>query len=121
MIETSTRENSYIVFSTNTPILSEFEVKQLEGCYKGTREVSFIANANDFIHLDRCAQFSGQESILVLGPANHANIRPATLHFLDGSLPEALGYMYPVTEEQALREDAWTRDGNQYYVARHNR
>lgn len=106
--------------------------KPLLGRYGNVNEQCLIFNAKDFgwgsfggggawrLMLD------GQESVLVLGPmASATDHRPATLHYLDGRLPEFLGYFVPLDDDectpQALAKlDAYTYDPSTdtYYVCR---
>lgn len=93
--------------------------KQLGGCYKGTREVSFLAPSSEWHAARTLALNFNQESVLLLGPKRHRDAhRPAILHYLDDRLPEPLGYFVPVSREFALAREAWTYDpaDDQYYV-----
>jgi hypothetical protein len=91
--------------------------KSLNGCYKGQTEDSFIINAKDFRKVAVWTQ--NQESILLLGPCNARDQRPAMLLYQDGG-QEFLGWLRSVPANQALSSDAWTYDPTQdaYFVCR---
>ena len=121
---------SYIVFSGEPSRIRNFfasnpdiGARELVGCYKGTRERSYICNATHFAALQIGRVLYGEESVLVLGPINGAGgTRPATLHFLDAEcIPVSLGYFVEVSREEAQREEAWTYDpdSGKFYVCRH--
>ena len=120
---TTTADESYIIFSTHNSVAltgMNLELKPLMGSYKGTIEASWIINARHYDEIDNATILGEQESILILGPINGAGgTRPATLHYLDGRLPESLGYFIEVPEGEALASDAWTLDGDTYYVCKH--
>jgi hypothetical protein len=131
---------SYVIFSSFDPApaveaaLRAYGVpaKALAGCYQGQHESAWIVNARDWPVVRRDWLTAGQESVLVLGPLNGAHgTRPATLHYLNGRLPEALGYFVPVSPSDARDETGWTYEpatygddgallrSGQFYVCRH--
>lgn len=121
----------YVIFSIDgeglTATRQVFEatigvnVKPVEGCYKGKLEHSWIANARDWAAIAASGFLDAQESVLHLGPWSNGG-RPATLHFSfasgDGigapSVP--LGQFRQTAKDYALTQDAWTRDGTDFYI-----
>ena len=128
--------NSYVVFasqygeSTIARYLRNLgaSYKAIQGCYKGETEQAYIVNLSRYTATEKLTL--DQESVLVLGPVERVSFvganglrqsgaRPATLHFLKGRLPESLGYLIPVSEEEAKAQDAWSFSDGQYYICRH--
>ena len=93
----------------------------LIGCYKGEREVSFIAYACDFWAVAYEGGWArGQESILFV---TECNKQYATLLFLADGRTEALGSLKSVSKAEALAQDAWSynpRTGNYFIAAKGN-
>lgn len=118
--------NSYVIFATHHPgklFKSLIQVKTLDGCCKGRKEVSYICNTKDWQHLADAGILDGQESVLVLGPwqGNCEGARPATMHFRSPCiLPTNLGYFREAPQDVALLQDGWTKDGDTYYICEHN-
>lgn len=98
--------------------------KQLIGCYKGQKEISFLIRRDDFQDnpVGLRAWLDGQESILVLSAQepHRRGQRTAHLTYLANGAKEELGYWTAVSRTDALTQDAWTYDPafEQYYVVR---
>jgi hypothetical protein len=95
--------------------------RRVQGRYKGLTETSYISGAEHFHSVRYAPQMHGQESILVLGEQRRSDRpRPAMLHYLDGRLPEPLGYFCPVSGDYIRKEkpDGYTYDlrDDQFYV-----
>lgn len=132
---------SFVIFAsqlftlavTGTLRRADVPYKILQGFYKGEHETSYLISAEHFDEVDNAAILGRQESVLVLGPIERVRFkispdgltndgaRPATLHFLDGSLPVNLGYFVPCAKEDAEKADGFTLDNStgQYYLCRH--
>ena len=100
---------------------SNIGYKSCIGAYKGEKEDSWMVNAEHFKpQSDLNYLLKNQESVLVVGPwqGGSRGKRSATLHYLNGSLPVALGALEPASKEEALEQDNWTLDieNNQYWV-----
>jgi len=94
----------------------------VSGSYKGVEEVSYLLNVDDgggLLPADNVSigRAFGQESILWLGPTNRFGRRIATLYYTDGR-SEAIGLFGAAPEEVAKAQDAWTFDGEYYYIVR---
>lgn len=126
----ATSAETYIIFSTDhperfmiLPLALNSGVKKLQGAYKSKTERAYICNAKHWHVLVESGVLAGQESVLVLGPweGNCTGARPAALHFLGGgTLPINLGYFRETPKAQALASDAWTKDGDKYFICQHN-
>lgn len=108
----------YAQFRENYP-----NAKEVQGCYNGAREVSWVVPVAIYTDMLRCGYLDTQESVLVLGPKPRFSAhRPATLYYLDERLPKNLGYFVPQDDDfDPSSVDAWTfdpRDGT-YYVCEH--
>lgn len=95
--------------------------KPVHGRYKGKSETSYVSGSEHFHTIRYAPQMEGQESILVIGAKpSHDLPRPAMLHYLDGRLPEPLGFFCPVSGEYIRKErpDGMTYDPqeDQHYV-----
>ena len=122
--------NKYIVFAVyvkdgpcvlNAMVKHGINYKTAQGYYKGTLETVFIVNAGQFDLVFKYLWWAilTQESILHLGPVDRKqDARPAILEYMNTTRPPLfLGYFYAVSQTTALAEDAWTKDGDQFYVA----
>lgn len=91
--------------------------KQLEGCYKDQREVSFLVDAGRVQEVR--AHWVKQECILILSTPDARNRCLATLEYADGR-QEVIGVFRPVPKDEALWQDAWTYDPQQgvYFAVR---
>lgn len=95
--------------------------KLLKGSYKGHREISFIANLNDY---DRILPFlKEQESILILDRYNSEDVPRAELRNIATGKTTSLGRFVPASRSYALSRDSWTYDplDGQYYVSTRKR
>lgn len=120
--KTDISNEKYVIFASHYPvmtvkgILNLFNVgfKELEGRYNNVDETSFIVNMRDkeLIH-DLIAE---QESILELSEIQPNGLRKAKLVFKDGTETN-LGDMTQVTEIKAKASNAYTFDGQSYFVA----
>lgn len=81
--------------------------KSLKGCYKGQMEESFITNLKNLPYIQKW--LLEEESILLLGPANARDVRPAELVYANGKTEE-LGKFFSVGPETAKRYQSWTYD-----------
>lgn len=97
----------------------EVEWKEVEGVYKGIKERSFVVNDTG-PHVEplirQMARKYLQESYL----KSLSNTRATMICYLEGpqvGLTEYIGYLEQVPKSYALTKDAYTRDGNVYYVA----
>ncbi len=132
----ATAARFYIVFSVDKrdrPFVlralarAAVNFKTVLGYYQGTREDSYIVNADQWAAVWRVCAWSiaTQESILHLLPVvRFMDARPVLLEYMGiGGFttlkrpPAFLGYWWAVSRETALARDAWTRDAGQYYVA----
>ena len=125
-----TATNKYIVFAVNkldgpmvlnAMVKHGIDYKTVQGYYQGTLEDVFIVNAAQFdlVYKYLWWAISTQESILHLGPVDRKqDARPAVLEYVKITRPPLfLGYFYAVSQTTALAQDAWTKDGDQFYVA----
>lgn len=114
-----------VIFALNTMHSKESEkelvetmlgrsVKQVEGSYKGEREVSYVVsveNDREYQKILKVAKLYKQESILYVN-----SDRYCTLVFLNISSTQDIGKMRAVSPAYAMEQEAWTRDGSQFYV-----
>ena len=85
--------------------------KLVQGCYKGTPEHSFVISLDAFTATRETGILAGQESVLVIGPKPFNGDRPATLRFLDASVPPIDLGTFQVWEGDGVPPvDAWTYD-----------
>jgi hypothetical protein len=139
----SAAEHYFIVASTVPEEFSNFLQlasvghKEIEGCYKGEIERAWVINNRDHDYIrDNVPTWCDQESVLHLGAiklVDGVEVRSATLKFtgqINGNewqpivirdRPQDLGYLWPVDEATARSHDAWSRDGDQYYVCGFNK
>jgi hypothetical protein len=117
-----TDNQRYVIFASDFPenktreILADRNIpfKVLQGKYKGINEISYIVPMGSDIYptgiLDK------QESMLFLGVNENGN-RKAELVFIDGVTSDMdLGFFTEVTKEQAENSEAYTRDGDKYFI-----
>jgi len=92
--------------------------KDLTGSYKGVQERSYLV----LTHTDtafnaalKLAQKTEQESVLILDED-----RNAKLMYLNDMHQIEIGKLTPVSQDEALKQDAWTfsHDLNQYYICK---
>jgi len=93
-----------------------FIFKEVEGCYKGRKELSLYVDCPDldsFAELHKIAQSFAQESVLCID--KH---RKATLIYLNDGTAQTLGKLKQVSKHEALQQDNYTHDftNNGYYV-----
>lgn len=126
-VRASSSPDEYFVFCVGTDPVKQGEfkrwayaedigIKPLIGSYRGQLEHSFIANMNDF---DRIKPWLNlQESVLLLGSANHWNVREASMKYLATDSTELIGRLKSVTPLEAVRNDSWTYDPytNQFFI-----
>ena len=91
-----------------------FEFGEVEGCYKGVTEQSYLVEyegGEELFQLFMLAVFYAQESVLVIDAE-----RNAELMYTTDDRYEKLGKLEPISNLQAEKLDAWTRTSNgQYY------
>jgi len=119
---------NYIIFSSHINLYTVEEIlqsegigyKRLKGCYKNQTECAWIVNTNQAVEnfLVFRSILSNQESVLLLGPTDARDRRPAALLYFRGDL-DYLGLFQSVDKATALAQDAWTFDPstNTYYIA----
>lgn len=92
--------------------------KNLEGCYKGQTEDSYIVCASHFAVLNKSGLLKDEESILLLGTETKEG-RHAQLLFMQSFERVALGFLKAVSKDEALASDAYTYrpDVDTYYLA----
>lgn len=103
--------------------LSARVLKQVEGAYKGQVERSYVVDVGQHgqyhgeLHKEALnaalmlAETYAQESVLFLSYR-----RDAQLIFCNSRDVVDLGRWHAVHERKAIAQDAWTRDGSQYYI-----
>ena len=92
--------------------------KRVTGIWEGEGETAWIINRRDWHHVKGEWVTQGETAALHLDRVDTNGHRPTVLeHFGFAAAPEWLGWFWPVDEATALAADAWTRDGDQYYVA----
>jgi hypothetical protein len=121
-------QGKYVIFSVSVwnlvdlvQVLSSNNIghKKLVGCYKGKEEDSWIIKYDDFPLVFKAGLLGDQESVLILGPCDARDRRPAKLAFLnplDNS--KELGKFHSVSEATAKAQDAWTYDpgSKEYFI-----
>lgn len=94
--------------------------RELEGCYKGQTEPSFMMGAHEFYGqgMDRVLLEDNQESVLFLDNQRNAFLRFAHEAYGEEA-QEFLGTFHEVPKASALSREAWTRDpqSGRYFVA----
>jgi hypothetical protein len=105
--------------------LSARVLKSVDGCYKGKVERSYVVDVGHdgprFGELDLSlfrlvldfAESHDQDSVLFLSYS-----RRAQLIFCNSRDVQDLGIWTSVPEAKALASEAWTRDGNTYYIVK---
>lgn len=93
------------------------QLKALRGSYKGKTEISHLIEFQSLQDLRSILALAGeysQESILVLDPE-----RNAELYYIGGGI-ESLGRFVNVTQDEALKQNAWTHCPilDAYYICR---
>lgn len=93
--------------------------KPLLGRHKGKSEYSFISRMNDFNAI--APWLNMEESILRIHSFDARDRPKATLRYLDQGIEQDLGRMVSVSQDEALRQDAYTFDETYgtYIVCRH--
>jgi hypothetical protein len=119
------------VFSCNEPWtghllayckLNDVPIKEVEGFWNGEAERSFVVAADNLDDMDksRFAPFWGdQECVLVLMPEQSAlgsGARVAFMFDVPSGNSKPLGVWRKVTKAVAGRAEAYTKDGNNYYL-----
>lgn len=87
--------------------------KKVEGRWKGLVEDAFVINMNDLKKVYASGWISQQECILVLGPCDARDRRPASLHGVKiATWSYDAGIFQQVTKEEAINssEDGYTFD-----------
>lgn len=92
-------------------------LKTLRGAYQGAKEISHLIELKTLVDLQRALSLAAeynQDSILVLDVDRNAEL------FYIGVGIEPLGRFVNVTEEEALKADAWTHCPilDAYYICR---
>ena len=92
-------------------------LKELEGSYKGNKELSFIVSQDHMEDVQALAKYHNQESIMLLKSHKHG-LYKASLHYLKELLHEDIGYLRQVTKEIALQQDCYSYDKTQdaYFI-----
>lgn len=117
----------YVIFSIDdesieatrdkfTEYLAKLNVsaKPVEGSYKGKIEHSWIVNARDWTWVALSGYLEYQESVLHLGVWRNGG-RQAVLYYADHRV-QPIGNFVQTTKTYALKQDAWTRDGTDYFI-----
>jgi hypothetical protein len=87
--------------------------KVVQGCYKGSKEVSFVVPFGQIWEVLKLARIFKQESFLELD--NHNN---AVLNYLNEEKRVRIGKITPVSKEEALSSEAYTKSGKVYLVCK---
>lgn len=80
--------------------------KQVEGCYKGVKESSFVCLAENLDLVLNLAKKYEQETILYLTES----AREAILIYTENGLREKIGIFHQTSKENALKQDGYTYD-----------
>ena len=95
------------------------DIHPVTGCYKGKVENSFACYVEDDAKLNLVVTLAyvwSQESILVIEENDRVKLLYPTLHGYDET---RLGEWKSVSEAEALKCDAWTKDASgQYFIVR---
>lgn len=117
--------NPSVIFALNTERADEREyaekllnkpLKPVTGCYKGTQEKAYVVEiekGSDFNRVCDLCRWHKQESVLFINTD-----RSASLYFLNISTSQDLGNFVPVSPGEAIKSDAWTLDGSQFYICK---
>lgn len=96
----------------------------LSGCYEGERETSYIVPWADYIKLSQSrlikSVLASEKTILVLYDSDkdaRGRRRAALVEPISNAPVQELGYFGSVSEAFAKAQNAWTFDGNNYFVA----
>lgn len=121
--------NAYFIFAVSDDIAvnkafmgwaaaNSIGLKPLLGSYKGKTEHSYIANHDNLGTIARCGWLKDQESVLILGPCNARDQRPAHLYFPKTGNQVQLGVLQSVDRDTALASDGWSYDPSTktYYI-----
>ena len=100
-------------------------IKQVEGSWDGKREISYAVfpKADEWLYYKatsdavfQLAKLHDQESVLILEPRSEFG-RSASLHWMRTHTVQPLtGHFVAVPPAEAMREQGWTRDGNNFYI-----
>jgi len=124
----NTDKRPYVLFSSNDPAGLERDLRalhipftKLAGCYKGESEPSYLVDREHWPRARQLARVKDQDSALHIGPRLANGSRPAFLEFLNVAkkgtrAAQWLGWFRSTDKATALRQDAWTRRGAQYYI-----
>lgn len=108
-------------------IANNIAYKKVIGCYQSNKELSFLVKLDNEFKLynivniiNKCKQYK-QDSILILEKENKHCNRPAWFMELNSPInimPRYAGLLREVTEEEALKQDAYTYDdkNNKYFI-----
>ncbi len=95
-----------------------FKIKQVEGRYKGVKEISFVAPYSIIEHPLFQYLTLGQESVLILDEERE-NKRKASLWFLADDSIASIGYWYALDDlPKAVADYTYCPLNNAYYVVR---
>lgn len=124
----ATGGNSYVIFSVDRDNLSTVELqgrrqaliarmndrkigyKPLVGSWEGKTEQAFIINLDRLRDVWDLVKASEQDAVLVLGPCDARDRRPATIHTVAETNSYYLGLFQSVTEKTAKTFPGWTYD-----------
>jgi len=100
-------------------------IKQVEGSWDGKREISYAVfpGKDEWLYYKatfdavvQLAKLHDQESILVIDPRTEKG-RTARMHWMRDNIVQSLtGHFVAVPPAEAMKEQGWTRDGNNFYV-----
>ena len=93
--------------------------KKVFGCYKGTKEISFVTNAKHFKKILTFPELGNEESILRLSVYDARDRRKAELVYLkEIGRVEYIGQFRSTTKEIAIKQDAYSHDPSTgiYYI-----
>lgn len=135
---TASFQDFCFIFAVNTSATSSQEmeyikarlghlakIKQVEGSWDGKREVSYAVfprydsfESYKFLRhaVLNLASIHKQQSILILSPRDENGRREASLHWLNINTTQEVGHFVPATAEEAMKQQGWTRDGNNFFV-----
>ena len=119
--------NEYVIFASDRTfheVVSYMQplginYKVLFGFYKGEYEVSYMVRKADYnIYLQFLTDT--QECIMLVGPCDARDRRPATLLWFSDGIFEDIGKIRSVSHEVAMESDAWSYDPqmHQFFVAK---
>jgi hypothetical protein len=113
--------NSYFISSSYNPtgllaFLQEHGIghKEVRGKWRDEEERAFVINMNDLKKVYASGWISQEECILVLGPCEARDRRPASLHGVkNATWSYDAGLFYQITREEAMNADGWMFDPTQ--------